>query len=310
MPPLAPSHEEWLGLIRYQAQQAEEQSRAPLPLATLALNGFQDAVESMLNLIAEHSNIPRRSKSDFDKLFDDVAGKFSDLAQYRAPLLALNTARVGFKHHGNETGKNTIERHRGTAMNFLADASRIGLHQDFESISMTAFARDGKAREHLEAASERWAEGDAGKAAEELRLAFDRLIHDYEQRKIRYPGTSLFRTEPPFRPHELDKIGNAIGEYLIGWLTALAQQQKLLAFGVDLREYAFFDAHTPHAQYALTADGPPRAIFVRGPNDVSLTDGTFKRSYRFVLATAIWLGAEDYEFDGSAHRRDWRPPSI
>lgn len=299
---LSPPHTEWLSLIRYQARQAEEQSRAAFPLANLALNGFQDAVESMLGLVAEHHNITRRNKSDFDKLFDDVSGKFSDLASYRAPLLALNTARVNFKHHGNETSRSTIERHRGTAMNFLADASRIGFDQDFESISMTAFVRDDEARGHLESAAATWRGGSADRAAEQLWLAFNRLIHDYEQRKVKYEGTSLFRTQPPSRPSDLDPSRSKAGKYLDEWLTALDERQKLLAFGVDLRAYALFDAHTPSPYYPVTLDGqPPKVNFTRGPNTATLTEETFKRCYRFVLDTALRLGAEDYDFDGNAH---------
>jgi hypothetical protein len=222
--------------------------------------------------------------------------------------MALNLARVNFKHHNNETGRNTIDRHRGTAMNFLADASRIGLDQDFESISMTAFVRDGEARTHLEAASARWREGNADKAAEELRLAFDRLIRDYEQRKVKYEGTSLFRTEPPSRPSELDPSRSTAGKYLVEWLTALDERQKLLAFGVDLRAYALFDAHTPTPYYPITLDGrPPQVNFSRGPNTDTLTEETFRRCYRFVLETALVLGAEDYDFDGNAHRRGGSP---
>jgi hypothetical protein len=181
------------------------------------------------------------------------------------------------------------------------------LDQDFESISMTAFVRDGEAREHLEAATARWGEGDADKAAERLRLAFDRLIRDYEERKVRYPGRSLFRTEPPFRPSELDDMHNKVGKSLTDWLSALDQRQKLVAFGVDLREYAFFDAHTPNAQYALTAEGPPRAIFIRGANEVTLIEETFRRCHRFVLEAALVLGAEDYDFDGYSGRHSTAP---
>jgi len=140
--PLGPFHVEWLTLIRYQAREADEQSREPLPLATLSINGFHDAVEAMLGLVAEHRQIPRPNRSDFDKLFDAVAGRFPALTHHRTPLIALNTARVNFKHHGNAPDRRAIEQRRGNAMDFLADASRICLDQDFDAISMVTLIRD------------------------------------------------------------------------------------------------------------------------------------------------------------------------
>ncbi len=54
--PLSAPHTEWLTLIRYQARQADDQSRQPPPLATLAINGLQDwqspeTVETSLSVI-------------------------------------------------------------------------------------------------------------------------------------------------------------------------------------------------------------------------------------------------------------------
>jgi hypothetical protein len=209
---------------------------------------------------------------------------------------------VGFKHHGNALDQRTIEQRRGNAMDFLRDASDLCLGQDFDAISMVSLVRDAQARLHLEAASVRWRESNTDKAAEELWLAFDRLIGDYEQRKVKYEGTSLFRTQPPTRPSDLDPSRSKAGKYLDEWLTALDERQKLLAFGVDLRAYALFDAHTPSPYYPITLDGqPPKVNFTRGPNTATLTEETFKRCHRFVLDTALRLGAEDYDFDGNAH---------
>lgn len=87
-----PQHETgWLGLIRYQLMIAEEQSRQPSPL-----NSMQDAVESMLSLLAEHLNVTLRSRTDFIQLFDSVAGAVEtrvDISGYRQGTLAMNRAR-------------------------------------------------------------------------------------------------------------------------------------------------------------------------------------------------------------------------
>jgi hypothetical protein len=94
---LTQPHVEWLSLIRYQAITAVEQSRLPMPLAMLSINGFHDAVEAMLGLVAEHRQVAVKNKGDFAQLFDGVAVDVAPvLDHHRARLIALNNARVGF----------------------------------------------------------------------------------------------------------------------------------------------------------------------------------------------------------------------
>jgi hypothetical protein len=73
--PLSKPHTEWLTLIRYQTRQADDQSRQPPPLATLAINGLQDAVEAMLSLVCEHHSIAYRN-TEFLVVFDAVIKEF------------------------------------------------------------------------------------------------------------------------------------------------------------------------------------------------------------------------------------------
>jgi hypothetical protein len=282
-------------LIRYQARQAEEQSREPMPLATLSLNGFQDAVESMLSLVCEHHQIPRQRRTDFDKLFDAVGGTFPDLNQHREPAINLNNARVNFKHHANLADQRTIEQRRDNAMAFLREASKVCLGQDFDAISMVTLVRDHEARGHLETAGARWASGDKQATAQELRLAFDRLVRDYEQRKIEYPGKTLFTTQPSvFLPEEMNEIrGSKLGKFVRRWLAALDERSRLLALRIDLRGYAIFNAYCPAPFYTLSADGPPGHTFVTGVDQVQLDDDAFQRCHMFVVETALTLGAED-----------------
>ncbi len=72
---------------------------------------------------------------------------------------------------------------------------------------------------------------------------------------------------------------------------------KLIALGVDLLRYAFFDVHTPGVTYL--ASGDP----IMQPHDNTLiTPEAFTRCYRFVIDTALRLGAEDYSVDAVAMR--------
>jgi hypothetical protein len=301
--PLSQPHVEWLTLIRYQARQADDQSRQPPPLATLAINGLQDGVEAMLNLVCEHHSIAPKN-AEFLNVFDAVAKQFPALTHHRAPLSGLNKARVGFKHYGNALDQRTIEQRRGNAMDFLRDASDLCLRQDFEAISMVSLVRDESARMHLETASAESAMGDRQEAARELRLAFDRLVADYEQRKIKYPGKTLFTTQPSvFLPDEMHAVkGSELGKYVLRWMTELDERTRLLALRIDLRHHAVFNAYCPKPFYG-TGGGH---TFVTGADQVRLDDDAFQRCLLFVVETALTLGAEDYDFNAPALRHEQR----
>lgn len=295
--PLSPHEAEWLSLIRYQALSAMELSRQPPPLGGTAINGLQDAVEAFLRLCVEHQQANVPPKSEFLQVFDAVDKHplvNSALGGHRAGLLALNQARVGFKHHGNVPSPATMERARVNAQAFLDQACQLVLNQRLDDVSLTAFIRDDEARRLVEAASTAWANGDTNEAMVSLRLAFDRLVRDYEQRKVWHLGRSLFTTKPSSMPWQSDlrKLGV---EKLVDWLQALEGRTTLLAFGVDLRRYAYFEAHTPAVGYVLS--GVYRASARKG---VVITEDVFRRCYRFVIDTALTLGAEDYDFDAQA----------
>jgi hypothetical protein len=307
--PLSPHEAEWLSLVRYQALSSVELSRQPPPLGGTAINGLQDAVEAFLRLCVEHLHVIVSPKSEFLQVFDAVDKHPSvngALGGHRAGLLALNQARVGFKHHGNVPSPATMERARVNAQAFLDQACQLVLGQRLDEVSLTAFIRDNEARRLAEAASTAWANGNADEAMASLRLAFDRLVRDYEQRKVWHQGRSLFTTKPSSVPRdqELKKLGIDKLSKLVEWLKALDQRTTLLAFGIDLRRYAYFEAHTPIVGHTLSGMRRP------APREgVVITEDVFRRCYRFLIDTALMLGAEDYDFDAWASRQRQREAS-
>jgi hypothetical protein len=292
--PLSLHEAEWLSLIRYQALSAVELSRQPSPLGGTAINGLQDAIEAFLRLCAEHLRTKVTDKMDFYQLFDAVDTQQSvdgALSGHRSGLTALNKARVGFKHHGNVPNPTTMERARANTQAFLEEACLLVLKQRFDDVSLTAFVRDDEARQLVDAASTASMSGNHVEAMVSLRRAFDRVVRDYEQRKVWEEGHSLFRTEPSSMPRESSPEAPGLDKYET-WIRALDQRTKLLAFGVDLRRYAFFDAHAPMVLYLVNGGYSPV-----GRKGVVITEDIFRRCYRFVIDTALTLGAEDYDFD-------------
>jgi hypothetical protein len=283
-----------LSLIRYQLAAAAEVSRQPAPIGGIAINGLQDAVEAFLRVCVDNLHVDVPSKSDFVKVFDAVnehqaiSGAF---AGYRSRLDALNTARVGFNHHGNLPSPNTLERARVTAYEFLDEACPLVFELRLEQISLNAFIRDDTAREFVAEAERRWASGEAEAAMTSMAQAFDRLLEDYETRKIASSKQGLFTTEPAYR-----RTNQEAGLHgVVQWLRAIDERCKLLAFGIDVRRHAYFRAHTPSVRHY--AGG--RTGIVTGPEtSMDVTDEAYERCHRFLLDTAVALGADDYDHNG------------
>jgi len=189
-------HVEWLSIVRYQSDLAENQAKEPEPLNAVSISTIHDAVESMLSLIAEAHQVATKSK-DFAKLFDTVSDQMKtqggDLSGHRSAMIALNNARVGFKHHGNQSNKQTIDRHIANGLNFLADAAEQGLKTPFAEVSLLGFVRDPKVREYIHRADDcsSGAVEDRMHAFQYLRLGFETLVQGYQQSKSYYPGRPL-----------------------------------------------------------------------------------------------------------------------
>jgi len=166
---------------------------------------------------------------------------------------------------------------------------------------MVSLVRNESSRRHLETASAKWVVGDWPEPPRELRLAFDRLVADYEERKIGRTGKSLFTTQPsPFLPDEMEVVrGSELGKFVHRWLMALDERTRLLALGIDLRRHAEFNAYCPKPFYTIGGGH----TFVIGTDQVQLHEDTFRRCLLFVVETALTLGAEDYDFNALALRQ-------
>lgn len=291
-------HVEWLSIVRYQSDLAENQAKEPEPLNAVSISTIHDAVESMLSLIAEAHQVATKSK-DFAKLFDTVSDQMKtqggDLSGHRSAMIALNSARVGFKHHGNQSNKQTIDRHIANGLNFLADAAEQGLNTPFAEVSLLDFVRDPKVREYIRRADD--CSSDAAEdrmlAFQYLRLGFETLVQGYQQSKSYYPGRPLITTKPSFLPSVFGiraHVGE-VGEKAFEWLENLDSWVRILVLGIDVQEYTFFLAYTPGV--LMTLGG--QAVFRWHPGS-DLSDDVFRRCRQFVVESAIRLGRRDFAY--------------
>lgn len=298
-------HAEWLSIVRYQSDLAENQAKEPEPLNAVSISTVHDAVESMLCLIAEAHQISSSHK-DFARLFDAVSDHLktqgSDVSGHRGAMIALNTARVGFKHHGNQSNKQTIDRHITNSLNFLADAAEQGLGTPFAEVSLLGFVRDANVREYIQRADKCSFGVIEGRtlAFEYLRVAFEELVRGYQQSKSYHPGRPLITTKPSLLPSdsEIRNQGGKVAQKAFEWLENLDSWVRILFLGIDLKEYTFFLAHTPVVTMMLGG----KAYFAWRPGS-DLSDDVFRRCRQFVVDAAIRLGRRDFVYDAWGARQ-------
>lgn len=307
MPKLTEAETERLSLIRYQLLAAEAAVSSPPPINNLAINVMQDVVEAALGAAGDHRRAEIRHR-DFDKLFDAVVTKLGnpvELVGLRAASIALNNARVGFKHHGNLLRDETLRRHYDVASTLVNELIFLAFRVDLASVSLLLFIKDDQARGLIENAERFAEEDDLIKALFHLRLAFDLVIKEYELRKTVDGFHSIFKTKPSFFPSVFDLRDIAGGrdggrhlERIVEWIEAIDNLTRLGALGIDTQRYAYFDAVAPTAMY-LASDHPTVGS-VRFENP---TDEHFKASHRFVIDSAIRLATNDYTLKPSRIER-------
>jgi hypothetical protein len=307
---LTPVQVQWLALIRYQVSVADQQSRQPMPLSMLGINTLHDAVESMLGLIVEVQNLPEpKGNGTFMELFGTVTADQPGLSGHRGKVRDLNDTRNGFKHHNRYADAGMIERLRVNGADFLAEAARIVLDVDLATISLTALITEQIPRLLVERAEKHWRDGEGDEALADLRRAFDAQVKSYERSKSWDPYRSVFDTRPPSggytsakarQASALGAFGDPVNDHLEKWLQALDERVKLIGLGVDMRRWAYLDAHAPEIHYtSMTPEGRThRREGVPEPRGE-----VFQRCHRFVIDTALALGAEDFTFDAWAARQ-------
>lgn len=297
---------ERLSLIRYQLRSAAEMLKQPPPINTLAINTMQDVVESALGAVAEHVRAEVKARSDFDKLFDTVVAKIGsppELTGLRASAIALNNARVGFKHHGNQVRDETLRRHHDIAVTLVHELVRTGFETELDDVSMLVFVRNEGVRAFIERAEELARQNRITDALSYLRSAFNFAVHDYANRKSIDGWNTIFDVSPRMPTH----LGRSEWgwerplEEVQEWVKALDERVRLSAMGIDLSRYAYFDAVAPQHTNMWHSDRGP-LVHARFTNP---TDDHYKVSYLFVVDSTVRLAAPDFNLTGVRH--DTRP---
>ena len=210
---------------------------------------------------------------------------------------------MGFKHHGNQVRDETLRRHNDVAVTLVDELVRAGFGVQLNDISMLIFVSHLGVREFIQKAESQHQANDLTGALSSLRSAFDLAVHDYVSRKSLNGWDTIFHVGPRMLTHHGGREWGwekPLGE-MTTWVEALDQRVRLLAVGVDLSRYAYFDAVAPeHADMWHNGRGPIVRVRFQG-----VTDDHYQASFMFVVDTAVRLSATDFNL--APLRNDARP---
>lgn len=298
-----------LSLIKYLYQIGIEQSRQSETFASFSILSFHDSIEMFLKLLAEHKNI--RS----DKLnFLDYWTKTPSLT-LKESMRNLNSRRVNIKHKGLLPSKSDIEISRVNATDFFEQNTLPQFGIDFNQISLLDLILYGEVKDNLVIASKSLDNNEIEKCIEHSALAFDDLIHSYEESKESYFGKSpfYFGKDLSFLSsihigigkefegrtgRKLDDFIDRVKESLEGIQNAV----KILSFGIDYKKYSKFKLLTPTVTRFI---GGNRSAEIYGKKKWTKENCQF--CIDFVIESSLKL--QEFDFDIN-EIMDNQPPSI
>ena len=277
-----------LALIRHLFNVGVEQSRHAEPINAISLLSFHDAVELFLQLTTERYGISKNDRT-FMAYWDAICPKIGEPLHQRESMKRLNRARSQLKHHGVLPASTDVESFRVSTRNFFVKNTPLVFGKRFDTISLVDFVNSPDVRAKLSSAEELIKKECLKDALNEIKRAFDSVVHEYISGKLYY-DSPLFRFESDFEFSDRDSIKDeSVGEFVDEVGEAIPPMQEaitILSLGLDYRKYAKFRAILS------------RKISQRENREIDHVEFCFD----YVIESAIHLQNFDYGIDRGANR--------
>lgn len=293
-----------LAFIKYLYQTAVSQSKAPAPLNCASLLTMHDAVELFLQLASEYLNVGALQPGFMD--YWDLLNKKLDpkALEQKESMRRLNKARVALKHNGIFPSDLDIEGFRASTTNFFQGNLPLVFAVGFADITLIEFVNPESSRLKLQEAEEQIRNDDTLTALDNIALAFEEMIADYEDRK---------RTESDSSPFYFGRSMTFLTSFQLGLnrssslhlerklvdfvdevtesIEAMQEAMKMLALGLEYRRYSKFKHLTPDLSGVMGGDTICQRRFEESEKP-SQEDARF--CIDFVIESALALAEFDY----------------
>lgn len=291
-----------LSFIKYLYQIGINQSKNSEHIAGAALLTFHDSAELFLKLSSEELNIGK-SGLHFMEYWELISNELSgdkELTQ-KESMRRLNKARVALKHHGTQPSKIDLEAFRATITNFFQENCTLIFGIDFPSISMIDFIEPESARVKLKEAENFKSNEQIDEALDQIIIAFNVMLKDYENRK-----RGKFSKSPFFFGKDLnfynsffmglndDRGNNKMAEFVDRVKESIESMQeaiKILALGIDYKKFSKFKLLTPHIEETMNGE------YIISRNSYVPREKSSKKEVQFCIDFVVEAALQLQEFD-------------
>jgi hypothetical protein len=151
---LSSDHVTRLALARYLLQHAGTLTENPPPLCSLALLSMHDAVEMVLDVLAEVAGASIATGRDFASYWNAKNYSTPVHLPLERPMRRLNTARVALKHSGQRPSNDQLVVHLTNARAFIEDVCDKNFAMALSEVSMVELIENEQVRNLLKEARE------------------------------------------------------------------------------------------------------------------------------------------------------------
>lgn len=296
-----------LAFVRLFFQQGIAQSRQPEPLNVSSVLTLHDAAELFLQVVADHRGVSLPIIVHFPeywKLLDPTKAPNGVALTGKRSMSKLNDLRNAFKHHGTLPSVAAIAQACADVRAFLEANTLTVFGMPFDTIDMAEVIPQTAVRDKVRAATASAAGGDFTEAMGLLAEAHDELF-DLVPRP---PGPSrVVRFGDTIRPIAEHEIADtlrppqgdrrlATGHYrnlasgIADLMKAATEMQlaiRVMALGIDYRQFARFKRLTPWIAYHLDQHTERRARTGYAP-----TSDEFEFCRQFLITAALRIAEE------------------
>jgi len=212
---------------------------------------FQDSVEMVLRVIAEHHNVQLKSNVAFNQLIDLINNKGVGIVTHTTQLYRLNNARVSFKHVGLEPKKEDVIKFRNDLESFFPVVINTFLGVDYNLLSLVKLIGYRRVENFLSKA-EKYLEQDLYEDSLEMAsIAFTLYRRNHEKHNDAY-------SHPESNSLSFVSSSNSdLENWAIDADETLQYHQlaiELVSNGISLNEYNRFKRYTPDISFLLAGN--------------------------------------------------------
>ena len=265
---LSPDQVTRLALARYLLQHAEAALKNPQPLCSLALLSAHDAIEMLLDVLAETVNASIATGSNFDSYWNGLKNSSAPVhLPLERQMKRLNRARVALKHHGQRPSGDQLIAHLDNARAFMEDVCDKNFAASLSDISLIDLIKNERVRDLLRDAHQALDRDELQEAFTKAAIAMVCSSTDNYQFLYRRQVSERMRLGSfSFEDHEdlylfAETIDNQF-DHVFGRLDDVI---SLVSLGIDLASYNKFKMLTPVV--GIIASGEAHHVWRRTPSD-------------------------------------------